>query len=229
MLGYVLRFTEPYRTIRDTFASGELGELVTCWTRRYMPCDMSRWWYGDQKLSGGVTLDFGSHDCDWLRWIGGDVKSVLGAVWRVRPTVRADEHGIMTMFFAKGGVGTIDVSWSSYLGESSLGAVGTKGAMIVGRDGTVRKKVGDGQEQTVDVKAAMDIDPSGNLGTRDAAGKIAATGRRAETIQQHFFRCLQEDIEPLTSAVEGRKTLAVIKAAQLAAQRKTVVEVSEVG
>ncbi|HUS47015.1 MAG TPA: Gfo/Idh/MocA family oxidoreductase, partial [Phycisphaerae bacterium] len=102
MLGYVLRFTEPYRLIRNTFASGELGELVTCWTRRYMPCDMSRHWYGKQELSGGVMLDFGSHDCDWLRWIGGDVKTVLASARPVRPTVHADEHGMVMMLFARG-------------------------------------------------------------------------------------------------------------------------------
>ncbi|HUS46827.1 MAG TPA: Gfo/Idh/MocA family oxidoreductase [Phycisphaerae bacterium] len=229
MLGYVLRFMEPYRVIHDTFASGELGELVTCWTRRYMPCDMTRHWYGKQELSGGVTLDFGSHDCDWLRWIGGDVKTVLASARPVRPTVHADEHGMVMMLFARGGMGTLDVSWSSYLNESSIGVVGTTGAMIVGRDGVVRKKVGDGPEQTVDVNSAMDIDPSGNLGTRDAGGNIQATGRRAETIHQHFFRCVEEDVEPLTSAAEGRKTLAVIKAAHLSASCGKAVEVSEVG
>jgi len=229
MLGYVLRFTEPYRTLHDTLASGELGELVTCWTRRYMPFDMSSRWYGDQKLSGGVMLDFGSHDCDWLRWIGGDVKTVLAGARTVRPTMKAQEHGQVLMMFAAGGMGTFDVSWSSYLSESSVGVVGTAGAMIVGRDGKVRKKVGDADEQIVDIQAAMDVDPSGKVGAKDASGKIKAVGRRGETIQEHFFRCLRDDVEPLTSAIEGRKTLSVIKAAHLSAKRGGCVDVSEVG
>jgi len=37
MLGYCLRFWQPYRLFRDTFMSGELGELTSCWMRRFMP------------------------------------------------------------------------------------------------------------------------------------------------------------------------------------------------
>ncbi|MHC4982413.1 MAG: Gfo/Idh/MocA family protein [Planctomycetota bacterium] len=229
MVGYVLRFTEPYRLIRDTFAAGELGELVTCWTRRYMPFDMSGRWYGDQSLSGGVLLDFGSHDCDWLRWIGGEVKMVFASARTVRPTMRADEHGQVLMTFVGGGMGTFDVSWSSYLNESSLGVAGTKGAMIVGRDGKVRKKIGDEDERIVNVESAMDVDPAGKLGTKDESGQIRAAARRGESLHEHFFRCAEEDVEPLTSSEEARKTLTVIKAAHLSAERGECIGVSEVG
>lgn len=122
MLGYVLRFTNPYRLMHDMFVAGDLGKLVTCWTRRYMPCDTSKCWYGQQDKSGGVTLDFGSHDCDWLRWIGGDVAVVFAKTFRVRETVHADEHGQTLMSFQNGGMGTMDVSWSSYLSRKVLSA-----------------------------------------------------------------------------------------------------------
>jgi predicted dehydrogenase len=36
MLGYCLRFWQPYRLIRETFARGELGALASCWMRRFM-------------------------------------------------------------------------------------------------------------------------------------------------------------------------------------------------
>lgn len=68
MLGYVLRFTHPFRLLHDTLASGELGDLVSCWCRRYMPWNPAGRWYGEQDKSGGVTVDLFSHDLDWLRW-----------------------------------------------------------------------------------------------------------------------------------------------------------------
>jgi len=226
MLGYVLRFTNPFKLIHDTFVSGELGDLVCCWTRRYMPADMSNRWYGHQDKSGGVTLDFGSHDIDWLRWIGGDVATVFAKTYRVRATMNADEHGQALMMFENGGMGTMDVSWSSYLSESSVGLVGTKGAMIVGRDGKIRKKIGDSaDEEIVDADSAMDIDPSGNLGKKDASGKIQATGKSNETIQEHFFRCIAGDCEPITPAHDGRKTLATVLALQKSARSGRSVEV----
>jgi predicted dehydrogenase len=229
MLGYVLRFTEPYRTLHEAFASGQLGELVTCWTRRYMPIDMSTSWYGWQEKSGGVTLDFASHDCDWLRWIGGDVRTVFAGVHRIRKTMHADEHGQAMMAFQAGGMGTFDVSWWSPAGESSVGVVGTKGAMIVGRDGQVRRKLEGGQEEIVNVEAAMDVNPAGQVGQRDAKGDIQAVASRRETIQEHFFRCLEEDIQPLTDASVGRAVLAVVKAIQLSVKRGKSVDLSEIG
>jgi len=230
MLGYVLRFTDPYRLIRETFASGQLGQLVTCWTRRYMPFDMSSLWYGHQELSGGVALDFGSHDVDWLRWIGGDVRTVFAATFTVRPTMQADEHAQTLMIFEAGGMGTVDVSWSSYLSESSVGVIGTKGSIIVGRDGKVRRKIGDdGQEEIIEADSAMDVDPAGTLGKKDQSGQIQAVAARNETIQQHFFRCIEQDVEPLTTAREGRKTLATVKAIHESARRGASVAVAEIG
>ena len=107
MLGYCLRFWNPYRLMRDTFAWGKLGELVDCWTRRFMPMDPRPSWYGQQEKSGGVTLDFGSHDINWLLWVGGPVKSVLGRTHRIRDGVQADEHSQTLMLFAGGGAGAV--------------------------------------------------------------------------------------------------------------------------
>ena len=212
MLGYCLRFWNPYKPIRDIFAAGELGSLVTCWTRRYMPCDMTRLWYGHQPKSGGVMLDFGSHDVDWLRWVGGDVRTVFASASTVRETMHADEHGSAMFLFGSGGMGAIDVSWSSYLGESTFGVVGDKGAIIVARDGKVRKKIGDAAEVLIDTDIAMDIDPSGNLGKKADGGRIEKVALKNESIQEHFFRCIEENIEPVTAAADGLKTLRTVKA-----------------
>ena len=137
MMGYVLRFTHPFQALYELFAAGELGRLVNCWTRRYMPFDTSKIWYGDQAKSGGVALDFASHDIDWVRWVGGDVRRVFGRVDRVRPGIRADEHVHALFTFAEG------------LGHSSIGLVGRSGAAIVSEDGTIHKRLGDSEETVI--------------------------------------------------------------------------------
>ena len=135
MTGYVMRFTHPFQVLYELFAAGELGRLVNCWTRRYMPFDTSKLWYGDQAKSGGVALDFASHDIDWVRWVGGDVRRVFGRVDRVRPGIRADEHVHALFTFAEGR-GSSDDSWVPGLGHSSIGLVGSSEAAIVSEDGT---------------------------------------------------------------------------------------------
>jgi UDP-N-acetylglucosamine 3-dehydrogenase len=230
MLGYCLRFWQPYRILHDTFASGRLGGLVSTWMRRFMPWDERSRWYGQQEKSGGAMLDFGSHDVDWLRWIGGDVKTVFGRTFRVREGAAADEHGAALFVFGNGGIATVEDSWSSHLSESTFGIVGTEGSMFVSPDKKVRRKIGwEGQEETVDVQAALAVDPTGRLGEADGSGGIRAVTSRNESIQEHFFRCIEEDIEPLTPATEGRKTLATIAALWESQRTGMAAEVQGVG
>jgi len=212
MLGYCLRFMEPYRFIHDAFAGGELGELVSCWMRRFMPWNPAKW-YGLQEKSGGVMLDFGSHDIDWLRWVGGDMKTVCGGTFRIRDEIQADDHGAAVFLFKNGGLATIENSWSSCMGQSTLGIIGTRGAIMMGNDGKVRRRIGHGgPEEIVDIEVATAVNPEGVVGRRDEKGSIQKVQVRNETIQQHFFRCIEEDIEPLTPAAEGRKTLLTVMA-----------------
>ncbi len=218
MLGYCLRFWQPYKMMREIFASGELGELVNCWTRRYMPTDMRPHWYGKQELSGGVVLDFGSHDLDWLMTIGGPVKTVFGKTFRIREGIQADEHSQCMLVFANGGMAASDVTWWEAVAESSLGVVGTLGSLIVGRDGVLVKKLVGQDEEEIDVASAMDIDMSGNLGQRDDDGRIHRVMTRDETIQEHFFRCIDQDTQPITDAQIGRDVLELVIAVRQSAE-----------
>lgn len=225
MLGYCLRFWQPYRFIHDTFAAGELGELASCWMRRFMPWNPPNW-YGQQDKSGGVMLDFGSHDVDWLRWVGGDVKTVFGKTFRIHEGIQTDDHGGAIFLFKNGGMATAENSWASYMGESTLGIIGTKGALMMGNDGKVRRRIGHGgQEEVVNVEAATAINPQGEVGKRDETGAIRKIEVRNESIQQHFFRCIEEDIEPLTAATDGRKTLLTIMALWESSRTGKAVEV----
>jgi len=213
MLGYVLRFTQPYRIMRDTFVSGQLGELVNIWTRRSFHIDMREArWYGHQETSGGVVLDLGSHDLNWMQWVGGPVASVYCRTSRTHADLDADEHGTVTLGFASGGTGVVDTSWWPYVSESHIGLIGTKGAIIAGRDGQVRKKLEDGEEEVLDVQAATSVNLSGDLTSSDGKS-VDEAAARSETIQEHFLRCVGNRIEPLTPAADGRRTLAIYNAA----------------
>ena len=226
MLGYCLRFWQPYSFMRDIFVSGELGELVTCWTRRYMPVDFRSAWYGDQNLSGGVTLDFASHDLDWLTWIGGPVKTVFAHTARVREGIQADDYFQGILRFANGGAGHADVTWWDAITESSLGIVGTKGSLVANRDGVVSKKIIGGDEAVVFSDGAMAVDPGGNVGQRDADGQIQRVEARSENIQEHFVRCVQQRLTPLTDAANGRAVLRIVDALRRSAETHQAVELS---
>ncbi|NLG27338.1 MAG: Gfo/Idh/MocA family oxidoreductase [Chloroflexi bacterium] len=196
MIGYVLRYTQPYRYLRDVLDAGQVGRLVNCWTRRYMPADMTTRWYGDQSLSGGVLLDFGCHDVDMMYWLGGKVRSVFAHFDKVRDAMRADEHAQVLMTFVNGGMASVDVSWSSFATENTLGITGTQGTVVLDRYNTLRKKLADWDCERLPNPMAEKLGPP------------------QESIQEHFVRCLEQDLEPLTTAQQARDVLAIILAAQ---------------
>lgn len=224
LLGYVLRFTQPFKLLWQTFASGELGELITCWTRRYMAMDPRKSWHNQQEASGGVALDFGSHDIDWLMRIGGRVRTVLAGAARVRAGVGADEHCQALLSFTGPGVACCDVSWLDVVGENSIGVIGSAGSMAVDRAGVIRKKLAGGKEEVLDLKAGMSVDPSGNVGTAAADGRIEAVATDSESIQQHFIRCITQDIQPAITARQGRDVLATVLAINESARIGRAVE-----
>jgi len=218
-LGYVLRFTNPYKLLHDTFSSGELGELVNCWTRRYMPFNAKGRWYGKQNESGGVLLDVGRHDVDWLRWIGGEVQTVFGKVFRVRKGIEADEHAQAVIIFKNSGMGTIEVSWSSTLSEESVGIVGTKGSMIVDSTGKIRKKIEGKYKGIISNYGKVSADSSGNPGIKvNSNDQIENVAMDNETIQGHFIRCIEENLEPIVTGRDGRVVLEVILAIRKSAK-----------
>lgn len=227
MLGYCLRFWQPYRLLHEILASGQLGNLVNCWTRRYMPADFRGSWYGKQELSGGVALDFGSHDIDWLTWLGGPVRTVFGQTHRVRDGATADEHAQAILVFAAGGTGHTDVTWWEAINESSLGIVGTKGSVVVDRAGVVTQKMLDGEEFTLDVASAIAVDPEGNVGMRDGAGEILRVRTEGETIQQHFVRCVRDRLTPETDAAIGREVLRTVLAVRESAETGQAVDLGD--
>jgi predicted dehydrogenase len=218
MTDYVLRFTNPYRAAHDLFATGELGRLVNVYTRRYMPTDMRPVWFGDQRRSGGVAIDFASHDFDLLRWFGGMPKRVFGQVDRVREGVQADEH-VQAMLVFEQGMGSTDESWWAPASVSTFGVVGSRGSVAVDGSGRVRLRMDGEAEVDLDVNADTRIDLSGNVG-----GDAQRSRARQESVQEHLLRCVREHETPLVTAWEARETLRLVLAVQQSARTGAAVE-----
>ena len=146
---------------------------------------------------------------------------------RVRPGVRADEHAQALFTFRNGGMGTVDVSWSSWLEETSLGAIGSEGSIMVDRSGTVRKRIGDGEIEVIESASSMSINPSGDLGEKDEEGNIHGVDSSAETIQEHFVRCIEEDLEPKTNGPDARGILQTALAIRESARTGKSVDLGD--
>jgi predicted dehydrogenase len=206
---YPLHFWHPYRLAEALFARGDLGRLVNVWTRRYRPADMRPTWYGEQRLSGGVMLDFQSHDLDLLLWFGGAPRTVFAHVDRLHEDSRADEHAQVMVRFNEG-MGCSDCSWGAQIASSSFGVVGTTGCLLADPSGQLRLKL-DGKDE---MNLAPGVAPDLGLTISE------------ESCEQHFIRCILEEREALVTASRARAVLRLVLAAQASAHSGKSVDLT---
>jgi predicted dehydrogenase len=146
MVGYVLHYWPNFKAVHDVAASGELGDLQVCWCNR-MGLGPRGGWIEDPKKSGGMTVEFNSHDIDWLLWVGGPAREVYGKTL----TIPGDgiERNVWGIFTFAQGIGVLGSSWAAPVGWSAFGVIGSRGMVFCGQDGKVRKRPAVGEEVEV--------------------------------------------------------------------------------
>lgn len=205
MVGFVLHFFPAFRKLHELQNEGVLGELVTCWTRRIWRFGrLKETWYADPSQSGGMSVDYFGHDIDWLRWTGGEITSVYGWTKTVTEGIESEDNIWAMAVFQSGASGVIGGSWSSFLGDTSIGIIGTKGTGVI-----------SGQEVRIQCEGegARSV-PYENFHPFDAEDK-------------HFIRAIVEDFTPEVSVYDGFRALEIALAIQESAKKGEVVHFGE--
>jgi predicted dehydrogenase len=200
-MGFVMRHFANFKLLHDIFASGELGELVTVWTRRMwfrtFPPD---YYQASMARSGGLTNELNVHDFDWLRTIGGDVTSVYGRTLGTRADRNVEENSWSILNFNQG-FGVVGTSWLSALANTTAGIIGTKGTILLQGSKVTKKLIDSGEEQVF---------------TFDDASLMSDAYIAQE---REFIECIKTNKEPSANIYAGRAAtevaLAVHKSANL--------------
>jgi len=193
MIGHVLHFFPVFRHFKEVVDSGDLGDMLVCWCNRMgMGPGPGHPWMFDVQKSGGMTLEFNTHDVDWLRWMGGKVTQVYGKNPKSDPTREFEDNAWAILDFPQG-IGVLGSSWHAALGRSSIGVIGTKGMIVQDPDGAVQKKL-IGSDET----------------------EIWPVPQRAPFIEEdgHFLDYIQGEAEtllPFEDAIESLKICLAIK------------------
>lgn len=198
MIGYVLRFFPLFRLFLERFRAGDLGELVSCWDMRFKEWDYYRTkWLSDPAQSGGITVEFFTHDIDWLLAVGGFPGRVAGWEYKAYPGAEAAiaDNVWATLSFARG-VGTGATSWTCPRPTMSQGIIGTLGS-LTSSDGAASVLKLSGKEDRV-----FPLD-----------GPEPFQAQMAE-----FLACAAEGRRPPAGFAEARDALAVTLAIREAAR-----------
>jgi predicted dehydrogenase len=111
-VGQVARFEDDHRRAQEIVARGDIGRLrmASQSITGAHPELSTRGWFADQAQSGGAVLDLAIHSFDYLLWLFQDRVVRVSAVG-VRKKLDVHGYALMTLRFANGGIGLVEVSW----------------------------------------------------------------------------------------------------------------------
>jgi predicted dehydrogenase len=111
-VGHVARFEADHRKAQEVVARGDLGKLrmASQSITGPFPDWSAQGWFADSAQSGGPVLDLAIHSFDYLLWLFQDRVIRVAAVG-VREKIAVHGYALVTLRFANGGIGLIEVSW----------------------------------------------------------------------------------------------------------------------
>jgi scyllo-inositol 2-dehydrogenase (NAD+) len=136
-VGFMRRFDAAYQKARTLIVEGRIGRPVTFKSIGRDPFCPRRE-YADPARSGGLILDMAIHDFDLARWLmESEVERVTaeGAllVCKDLESVGDIDNALITLRFANGALGNIEVSRNAFYGyDIRTEVLGSEGAVTIG-------------------------------------------------------------------------------------------------
>jgi len=208
-IGHVVRFFPNYRDALARVRRGEIGEPGIAHLKRYSAYPTGYdGWYRDQGKSGGVIVDLMIHDIDFARALFGEVKSVYASINRSESM----DYAQVTMEFTNGRIANLTGYWG-YPGPF------TTQYEIAGDQGIIQFDSND--VRSLDVKLQKQGTEAG------ASVPVPSSPANHDPYYyelKHFLECITTGSEPIVTAEDARKALAVALAAEQSAKLRKPVE-----
>lgn len=207
LVGHTLRFFPEYINAREQILKGAIGRPGVIRMKRGVPHPPeSNPWYADEKKSGGIFLDLGIHEFDWLLWTFGDVQRVMAQHVKYSDENKNNlEYGLVTLRMVDGTIVYVELSWAETKFHTSFELTGSKG-MITYDHGESNALTLHTRSQESEKTSGVQI-PKSNF-------KKDPYYRQLE----HFLNCLRDVEEPIVTAIEAKKAVDVAQAVMSSAK-----------
>jgi inositol 2-dehydrogenase len=135
-MGFMRRFDAGYAAAKKKADEGVIGKPIVFKSSSRDPYRPSLE-YANPKSSGGMIMDMGIHDFDLARWYMGEAESVTAIggtlAYPELNEVGDIDNAIVTIRFASGCIGVVDLSRSGIYGYDIFGELlGTTGTLRIG-------------------------------------------------------------------------------------------------
>lgn len=212
LVGQHHRFDPSVKRARNRIKSGELGQLIGFHIFGTLP--KPEWYFNaDYKrmrdAGGGTVANNGIHDVDRIRYICGDVEAVYAMKGNNYRGFEVEDTAAVSIKCKNGVVGTYYISDCSHpLSEYT--------DFYFAENGTVRFKCSSFYAQTGFMtyeEGALDTKEFAyHLRERDIHTiQIPVQNNHAEEVR-HFCDVILKGAEPMTTAIDGKKSMEVMNA-----------------
>ncbi len=209
LVGQTMRFDKQFLAARELFDDGELGDLIALesfYLHDMRPVfGMTRW-----RLTAPQDFMFGGcvHSIDVIRAFGGDIDTVHAVANKGGLTegYPIDDNFFLNLKFKSGVIGRVSGLYGIVHPPTpmmQLGVYGTKGSLQgeftdnePGEIRVVLDKWPEHKPETTPFEPERDLSAYGHGGT-------------VIRYMRHFQECLDKDLEPSPSVVDGAKSVAV--------------------
>ncbi len=136
-VGFMRRFDAAYQKAKAMIVEGRIGHPITFQSIGRDPFCPQRE-YADPASSGGLIVDMAIHDFDLARWLmGSEVERVSaeGALLVCEELAQVGDidNAVITLRFASGALGTVEVSRNAFYGyDIRTEVLGSEGAITIG-------------------------------------------------------------------------------------------------
>lgn len=217
MVGYVLRFWEPFQCMRKTIAEGKIGRILSVHANvgRYLPdwrpgSDYRNNVSARRELGGGVVFEL-SHEIDYLRWMVGEVKEVSAFISKVSDfDIDVEDIAEINLRFDHEAMGHIHLDMVDRAMNRSCRIVGTEGTLTWDSNDNNRVRLYSGKDNTwCDLRETGPID-------HNQMYILELT---------HFLDCVKKNKKPSVTGEDGRRVVEIVLAAKRSAHEGRNVEV----
>lgn len=212
LVGHTLRFYPEYVNAREQIQNGMIGKPGVLRFFRGVPYPADRDWYSDEEKSGGLFLDLGTHEFDWLLWTFGGVQRVTAKHVKESSEEAGNmEYGFATLKLADGTIAYVELSWAETKFEANFELAGDKGMITYDHGQTFPVTLNVRSNESVQLpKSMMHKDPY-------------------ERQFEHFINCLKGEEEPIIQPEDALKAIEVAEAAIESVKTGQPVTLSEGG
>ena len=209
------RMKPHIRQLKNWIDQGLLGRplMVDARVKWYRPPEYyanSRW-RGTLALDGGGALiNQGVHTVDLLLWLLGDVVRVQARTGTLLHKIEAEDSAAAILEFGNGALGILHATTAAYPGYPRRVEIsGTAGTVILEHDRIIAANLRNTPAAVE--SAALDENQS-------ASTAVVSDFRGHQAVLEDFLQAIQQNRTPACDGLEGRRSIALVKAIYRAAK-----------